>query len=233
MSLYFDEIGLVSNVPGVINPRQYISSYIDGDDFRTCPVTAEDYTLTQATTGTMALSAGADNGVLLLDSNSATSTQGAQMQRVAASFIPKAGRKIWYETYIKVADTGALATAGEIFVGLAEIDTTIIGSSAVSTANHIGFSSVTDDGVLLANCEKAGAGDTDTGTTIAEDTWVRLGFKVTGVTSVDFFVNGVYVSSHVTANIPIVALAPSFVMQSSGTTDPIMHIDSWICQQTR
>uniref|UniRef100_A0A6M3XKT1 Uncharacterized protein n=1 Tax=viral metagenome TaxID=1070528 RepID=A0A6M3XKT1_9ZZZZ len=231
--MYFKNMGLQVQSPGILNPVDINDVYFDFDDFQKCPVTAEDYTLTQASTGTMALSAGADNGVLLLDCNSATTTQGAQIQRVAASFTPKAGRTIWFETRIKVADTGSLATAGEIFAGLAEIDTTIIGTSAVSTSNHIGFSSVTDNGVLLANSEKADTGDTGTGTTIAEDTYVVLGFKVNGVTDIEFYVNGTLTDKHVTASIPIVALAPSFVMQSSGTTDPIMHIDYWTCMQTR
>jgi hypothetical protein len=231
--MYFKNLGVQVQCPGFVNPVDLNDVFMDGDDFQKCPVTAEDYTLTQATQGTMALSAGADNGVLLLDCNSSTTTQGANMQRIAAQFTPKADRDIWFEARVKVADTGALATAGEIFVGLSEIDTTIIATSVVSPSNFIGFSSVTDDGVLLSNSEKADAGTTSTGATIAEDTWITLGFHVTGVSTIDFFVNGVNVATHTTANIPIVALAPSFVMQSSGTTDPIMHIDYWTCIQTR
>jgi hypothetical protein len=231
--MYFKNLGMQVQCGGILNPVDINDVYFDYDDFQKCPVTAEDYTLTQATTGAMALSAGADNGVLELDSNSATTTQGANLQRIAASFTPKAGRTIWFETRLKIADTGSLATCGEIFAGLAAMDTTIIGTSAVSTSNHIGFSSVTDNGILLSNSEKADAGTTSTGTTIAEDTYVTLGFKVEGLDTIDFYVNGVLVATHVTANIPIVALAPSFVMQSSGTTDPIMHIDYWACMQTR
>ena len=227
----FEDIGLLSKCEGVISPRQYISSFIDGDDFVTSPIDDEDYAFTNATAGTMALDPAAENGVLLLDSASTTAAQGAQIQRPAASFKPKAGRKIWFETRVKVADT---ATGPELFIGLAEIDTTIIASSAVSTENHIGFSSVTDDNVLLANSEKATAGTTATGTTAVEATWVTLGIKVDGLDKVSFYVDGDIVSQiTTTANIPIVELAPSFVCQSGGTTDPILHIDYWICQQTR
>jgi hypothetical protein len=234
--MYFKNLGVQVQVPGILNGVDMSDVYFDYDDFQKCPVTAEDYTLTQATQGTMALSAGADNGVLLLDSNSSTTQQGANMQRIASSFTPKAGRTIWFEARVKVADTGTLATAGEIFVGLSAINTAIIASSAVAVAanNFIGFSSVTDNGVLLSNCCKVAANETGTGTTIAEDTWVTLGFKVNGVTDVVFYVNGVPVATQDSSDyIPIVALAPSFVMQSSGTTDPIMHIDYWMCMQTR
>ena len=232
--MYFKNLGLQAQCGGVLNPVDIGDVYYDYDDFQKTPVTAEDYTLTQATTGAMALSAGAENGVLELDCASSTNTQGANLQRMAASFTPKAGRNIWFEAKVKIADTGtALETSGEIFVGLSEMDTTIIDSGAVSPSNFIGFSSVTDNGVLLANSEKANTGTTSSACTIADDTYVTLGFKVNGLDTIVFYVNGSVVAVHETANIPIVALAPSFVMHSSGTTDPIMYIDYWACMQTR
>jgi hypothetical protein len=86
---------------------------------------------------------------------------------------------------------------------------------------------------LLANAEKASIGATTTGVTIKNDTWVTLGFKVSGLNYITFFVNGVQVSSLPTANIPIVVLSPTFVCQSGGTDQPVLHIDYWVCQQTR
>jgi hypothetical protein len=62
--------------------------------------------------------------------------------------------------------------------------------------------------------------------TFVDDAWVKLGFKVTGTTKVEFFVNGVLVGT-ITANIPTTELRPSLVCQSGGTTDPIVHID-WL-----
>lgn len=233
--MYFKNIGVQVQCPGILNPVNINDVFLDSDDFVKAPITAEDYTLTAATQGTMALSAGADNGVLLLDCNSSTTTQGANMQRIASSFTPKAGRDIWFEARVKIADTGSLATCGEIFVGLSAINTAIIATSAVTATdnNFIGFSSVTDNGVLLTNSCKVAAVTTGTGATIAEDTWITLGFHISGLDTIDFYVNGVNTATHTTAYIPIVALAPSFVMQSSGTTDPIMHIDYWTCMQTR
>ena len=226
-----DKFGLIGKIPGVATPLQYEDFFLDGDDFVTTPVDDEDYAFTNATAGTMALDPAAANGVLLLDSNSTTVTQGAQIQRPAASFLPVAGRTIWFETRLKLVDT---YDDCQFFAGLAEIDTTIIGSSAVSTANHIAFTCVTNDGILLSNAEKAGANTTGVGTTLAEDTWVVLGIKVNGLTDITYYVDGVAVNKITTvANIPIVAMAPSFVCQTGGTADVIMHIDYWKCQQTR
>jgi len=226
-----DKFGLIGKIPGVANPLQYEDFFLDGDDFVTTPIDDEDYAFTNATAGTMALDPSAPNGVLLLDSASDTVRQGAQIQRPAAQIKPVAGRTIWFETRLKLVDT---YDDCEFFAGLAELDTTIIATSAVSTANHIAFTCVTNDGVLLSNTEKAGAGTTGAGTTLAEDTWVTLGIKVNGLTDITYYVNGVAVSKISTAaNIPIVALSPSFVCQSGGTADVIMHLDYWKCQQTR
>lgn len=189
-----------------------------------------EYVLTQATQGTAAISTAAP-GVLELDSNSTTATQGATLQRVKSAFVPAAGKTLWFETKIKVVDTYDKA---ELFIGLSELDTTLIATSANSSANHIGWQCVTDNGVLLFTSEKAGTGTTSAAVTLSEATYVRLGFKVDGVTSVQQYINGVAVgTAHATANIPIVALYPSFVCQSGGTNDPILHIAGYRVFQLR
>ena len=227
-----DKFGLTGKIPGVVDALQYEDMFLDGDDFVKTPVTAEDYVITNATAGTAALDAAAQNGVILLDSNSTTATQGIQIQRTAAQFVPAAGRTILFETRVKIADT---ATGPELFLGLANIDTTIIASSVVSTTSHVGFSSITDNNVLLGLAEKAGVAATGvTTTTLVDDTWATLGFKINGLTDITYYVNGAAVNKISTAiNIPTVAMAPSFVCQSGGTTDPILHIDWWKCQSTR
>ena len=192
---------------------------------------SNDWTLTQATTGAAALST-AEGGVLELDSGSSTATQGANLQRTGGPFlVPQAGFDIYAEFSFKIVDTYDKA---EIFVGLSEVDTTIIATSANSSANHIGWQCVTDDGVLLFTSEKASTGDTGAAATIAEATYVKLGFYVNGVTSITQYVNGVATgTAKATANIPIVKMVPSFVCQSGGTNDPIMHIRPFTIFQVR
>jgi hypothetical protein len=227
-----DKFGLIGKIPGVANPVMFEDFFLDGDDFVTQQITAEDYTETNATAGTALIDATGDNGVLLLDSASSTATQGVQIQRIAANFVPKAGRSIWFETRVKITDT---ATGPQMFLGLANIDSTIIASSLVTTTSHIGFSSITDDNALLGLSEKAGVAATGVNTTtLVNNTWATLGFIVNGLTDITFYVNGAAVSKITTVTaIPAVALAPSFVCQSGGAVDPIMHLDYWKCQQTR
>jgi hypothetical protein len=192
--------------------------------------TTGDYVLTQATQGTAAISTAAP-GVLELDSNSSTSTQGANLQRVKAVFLPAAGKDIWFETTLKIVDTYDKV---ELFAGLSEVRTAIIASSANASENHIGWHCVTDNGVLLFSAAKATVGATKAAATIAEDTYIKLGFRVKGVTEIEQYINGVLTSTnHVTANIPVLALVPSFVCQSAGTNDPIMHIKGFRAFQLR
>lgn len=180
-----------------------------------------EWVLTQATAGTGAISA-VDPGTLVLDSNSSTDTQGVQVQRVKSLVIPLAGRTIWMEWEAKIADTPAFC---QYFGGVSEVDTSIIATSVNSSANHIGFETVTEDGIVIFAGEKAGARDTiAAAVTLVDDTWVRFGFKVNGVTSIEAFVNRVSIGSLATANVPVVAMYPSFVCQTAGTNDPILHV---------
>ena len=185
-------------------------------------VVTDEWVLTQSTTGTAAVSTAASH-VLELDSGSTTVVQGPQILRIGGPFIiPVAGQIVYAEFEVKVVDTFDKA---ELFIGLSEVDTTIIATSANSSANHVGWQCVTDDGVLLFTSEKAGTGDTGAAATIAEATYIRLGFVINGITSVTQFINGVESgTAKVTANVPIVKLVPSFVCQSGGTNDPILHI---------
>lgn len=204
-----------------------------------------------ATAGTFALISnnGTGNhlfgGIAALDSASSTVVQGVQIQLCEAGgvageqFIPQANSDIFFECRFMVADMTAGSTGPETFLGLCENDATIIGSSALSTANHLGLSSITDDGVLIDVAEKAGAaasGSTRlslaTAATPGAALWHKFGMHIKGVTTVDYYTDGVKTKDvNATANIPIVALSPAFVCQSDGTVDPILYLDWVRCYQ--
>lgn len=193
--------------------------------------TTGDYVGTQATAGTGAISTAAP-GVLEVDCNSTTQGQGFQIQRVKSAFVPAAGKHIWAEFKFKVVDTFDKV---QIFVGLAESDTSIIASGAISTANHVGLLGIASNaGTLVLAGAKASTATTTTGTAIAEDTYIKYGLYFNGVTSVTQYINGVASSSTLaTANIPVVALYPSFVCQTDGTNDPILHLQGYRIFQLR
>ena len=55
-------------------------------------------------------------------------------------------------------------------------------------------------------------------------------FLFDGLTKITPYVNG-EAKTTVTSDIPIVALTPTLVCQSGGTTDPIMSVDWVACYQ--
>jgi hypothetical protein len=190
-----------------------------------------DYVLTQATAGTAAIST-VYPGTLSIDSGSTTTQQGPNVQRVKSAFIPAAGKDIWAEFYVSF--TGVDALNVEAAIGLFEIDTSVIASSLVSTANGVGWTTLTDDGVLLFNTEKASAAATRAATTIVSATKLRLGFYINGVTSITQFINGVPTGTDTaTANIPIVAIYPTLCVLSAGTDQPVLHSHGYRIFQLR
>lgn len=214
--------------------RNYDQGWLFEDDFCGDHDLTNRYTATQATAGTFLIT-DAEGGVADADCNSTTVTQGINVQAsstVGERFLPQADDIIYFEARVKATDFTPDSTGPEFFLGLSVIDTSIIADSANSSANHIGFESVTDDGVLLFHSESAGSrSSTTTPKTLANATYVNLGFKVTGTSLIEVFVDGVKFGETITSNIPTTEMVPSLVCQSDGTVDTIVSIDWWRCAQ--
>ena len=178
---------------------------------------------TQATSGT-SVQGVLTGGTLKLDAGATTAHQGIQVQRTGGYVIPAAAKQIWFECKLK---TSVLTL--EFLAGLATVSTTLISAGAISgAADLIGFSSVTGDGVILPQAIKASTAATiATSNTLVAGTYVRLGFVVTGLSQVDYYVNGTLSKTMSTGstNIPVSILTPSFVCQTSGTSQPVIDID--------
>lgn len=197
--------------------------------------TTGDWVLTQATTGSAAMST-TIAGTLAIDSGSTTAAQGAQIQRVKSMFIPAAGKDIWAEFYISLTATTPPVTKGQIYAGLAAIDTTIIASGSQSTNNRIGWQIETAGNLQMTfTCDKAGTATTKTGPLLVAATKVRLGFRYDGTAdTVQQYINGAASGTAVaTANIPKLAMYPSFVCQSDGTDQPILNVHGYRIFQYR
>lgn len=230
--------GITSKLWRDFNPAAIINDPGAGilihEDYHTVGTTAEDYTLVQATTGTFAIDVGTSEfGNALLDSASGTAAQGANLQYKDQSVTAAAGRVIYFETRLKITD--ASGAGAELFAGLSVIETAILATSAKAATEHAGFYSVTDDSILLFGiCETTTADvTTAVGTmvpgTAGVGTYIRLGFRINGLDSVEIYVNGTEKTAEqdtlAKTSIPDGLICPSFVCQSDGTTDPIMHID--------
>ena len=202
------------------------------DDFLAFDDASARWLLTQASAGTVAMDVAAQGGVLLMDSNSTTNNQGVQIQMggaiAASSFIASAASKIYYEARVKIADIGS--TTCQMFAGLAEVDASVFASAANSTANHIGFEAINTTAMGIHSEKATSRSSTAAVHTVVDDDYVKLGFVVDGLTKITPFVNGV-AQTAITSDIPILGMTPTFVCHSSGTTDPILHVDWVACYQ--
>jgi hypothetical protein len=193
--------------------------------------TTGDWVATTVTAGSAIISTTVP-GALLMDSGDSTIHHGIQIQRVKVCFIPAANKSLWFEATVNVGT----ALTGEYFVGLADVDTTVIGTGTLHAINCIGWSSTTGDGVMLFGATKASTSSTPaTGVTLVVGTAVALGFFYDGVKdTVQQYINGVAVGAAIaTADIPKVAIYPSLVCQSSGTTETTLTVSAMRAFQLR
>lgn len=200
----------------------------DSDDF--VSLVTGKYTATQATAGTFAL-IDALYGVAAADAGSTTDGQGINVQlntTVGELYVPTANDEIYFECRMRHVDSVS-ASPADLFIGLSVIDTTMIASSANTSANHIGFESVSEDGVLAFVNEASGTRTSNAAVkTLVANTWTKLGFRVVGTTKILAYVDGVLVAT-VTTNIPTTEMVPTIVCQASGTAaaNPTIDVD-WL-----
>ncbi len=207
--------------------RSGIGGYLYEDEFDWY-IAASRYVLTQATAGTFAQDATAEGGVCLANAGSTTTRQGPNLQATGAGIKLSADSLVALEARVKLT---ANTTAPHFLLGLFEVDTTLVASSLL-TSGGIGFSSLVDANKISAVCATASyAANTfvDSGKTfaVADQPWIQLGLRVEhGVAR--FYIDGDKVAE-INTNLPAstVLLVPSLVVQSGGTTQPIVAID-WL-----
>lgn len=155
----------------------------------------------------------------------ATEDEGIQMQTDGEIFLPAADNDIWFECEVQGNDI----TQVDWFMGLCTTDTTVIASNP---ADVIGF--WTHDGDVNIDFEvsaTAGAGaPVDTLVDLSNDTAVRLGFWVKGLTSVTPYINGVAnttATSTTVVNIPAVEMTMTFACLTGETAANRLDINWW------
>lgn len=201
------------------------------------PPTLNGWTCTQGgnTLGLLRLIAGI-GGHLEIDSESTTQHEGLTMQQTIAPWKLAANKDLWFEAKITVVDTFDKI---ELFVGIAKIDGTLIKNDGDldTGSDYVGFGiETTGAGVVsLYECKDA-AELSDIVVTIEENTAIRLGFKITGTTAIQAYVNSaeVALTNVIASGIPTTdALAISFVCQTDGTNDPLLQVDWVKCIQLK
>jgi hypothetical protein len=204
-----------ANLPVANDPNTvcYYNDFLFAQDY-----SASDWTVTETQAGaTQAIAADELNGALLL-TNSAADDDVNQLQSAEEWIKLSAGKRVWFETKIKVSD----ATQSDIFVGFATTDTTII----AGTTDSVGFRKA-DGSTAVEALTEDNTSETSTASvhTLADATYVTLGFAWDGISKVKFYVNRALAATH-TANIEQTnKLALTYTLQNGEAVAKTMTID--------
>ena len=168
-------------------PTKFHTYYEDFDYY-----VAGNWTVTETQAGaTQALTDG--DGGLLLITNTAADNDLVSLQKVGESYRFASGKELFFEARFKVSD----ATQSDVVVGLQITDATPLDvSDGVFFIKADGSTSVS----LLV--EKNGTATTTSVATMADDTFISLGFYYDGASSIQYSVNGVVGGTSVTTNLP-------------------------------
>jgi hypothetical protein len=206
----------------------YFNDYLGEIDV----TTADGYVITQVTSGGIAGVTDEDGGVLLVDSQgNASADDGVNVQLTNCMFKPAAGRTIRFEARVKFNDNSALTS--QFAIGLAGVDTTLIAAGVLDDVVdkalwfHHGATTADKMSVCAARTSAEDI-DADKATTV-DDTYIKLGFVINGITSIQWYADGVLVhTSSVAANIPNAVMCLSYVAQTEGAAkDAEMSVD-WV-----
>ena len=196
------------------------------------PTTAMGYTVTQVNSGAISTVADEDGGVLLVDSAGHNAADdGVNVQLTNCMFKPVAGRTIRFEARVKFNDNSA--NINQFAIGLAGVDTTVLAAGILDDTVdkalwcHIAATTADKMSVVAARTTAEDV-DVDKATTV-DDTYIKLGFVIDGVTSIAWYANGVLVhTSAEAANIPNAVMCLTYVSQTEGTSaDSEMSVD-WV-----
>lgn len=188
------------------------------DDFDT--YAAGDWVVTETQAGaTQALTAG-DGGLLLL-TNSAADDDLVALQKTPAAFTFTAGKKTFFRCRFKVSD----ATQSDLVIGLQVVDTT-----PLDVTDGVYFLKADGSTAVSAICRKnATTGSTSASsiTTLADDTFVTLGFAYDGEGTVAYEVNGNVVGSLNASStyLPDTTCTVSFALQNGEGAAKTMTVD--------
>jgi hypothetical protein len=165
------------------------------------------------------------NGILSLisggsenDGNNMQLGGSGDSETIGESFAPAAGKNLWFETRISGNDVDQ----NDIFVGLSVQDTAVVASLGQA---YIGFYSVDESAALNFASAAASVASTSLGiTTLADATYIKLGFKVTSTDKVEAYINDVLTAT-ITTSIPTELMKLTFAHLTGEGSANELNID--------
>lgn len=197
---------------GMPSPTKF-HTYMEDFDY----YVAGDWTVTETDSGaTQALTDG--DGGLLLVTNTAADNDLVGIQKKGESFRFASGKKLFFEARFKVSD----ATQSDLAIGLQITDTT-----PLDITDGVFFIKADGSTSVSFSVEKNNTATTTASVaTMANDTFITLGFNYDGGSVMEYCVNGVVAGTSVTTNLPDDEdLAISFALQNGEAAAKTMTVD--------
>lgn len=205
---------------------EYFNHYLGPIDV----TTGDGYAITQVTSGAISGVATEEGGVLLVSSGgNASADDGVNVQLKNCMFKAAANRKIWFEAKVKMSVT----ENDQYYIGLAGVQTALIAGGVlddtVDKCGFFGHPSATTNRLASVFSRGADQDGTEDVVTTVDDTYVKLGFTITGLSEVRFYANGVVVEIGSTAaKVPNAVMCLSYVAQVEQTSaDAELSVD-WV-----
>lgn len=188
------------------------------DDFH--QYVAADWTITDTGVNTRALATSAPCvGGVLLTTLANADDNASSMQRVGHAFVPTPGSIIYFEARYQISE----ATESDFLIGLVATDTT-----PLANANGIYFRKDDGDTNLDFETNASSTASTETGiATVAANTYLKIAYRVTGTSLVEYYVNDVK-QGEFNTNIPTVPLRVTIHTQDGDTGATVGAITSSI-----
>lgn len=190
--------------------------------------TAGDWTITTVEAGASAATEAltdADGGVLLITNDSADDDSDF-FNKVGESFKFESGKKLWFKARFKVSD----ATQSDFVMGLQITDTT-----PLDVSDGVFFQKDDGDASLDFHVEKNGTATSASAVaTVADDTYLTVGFYYDGDSSIKYYINDVHTGTSVTTNLPDdEELTISFGIQNGAAASKTMSVDYILAAKER
>ena len=179
--------------------------------------TAGDWTVTETdANATQALTDG--DGGLLLITNTAADNDLVALQKKGESFLFASGKRLFFEARFKVND----ATESDVVMGLRITD-----ASPLDVTDGVFFIKADGSTSVSLLVEKNNTATTTSSVaTMADDTFITLGFAYDGASTIEYSVNGAVTGTSVTTNLPNdEVLTVSFAIQNGAAAAKTMTID--------
>lgn len=182
--------------------------------------TAGDWTNTATGSPTNAIVAGDGGWLSML--NSASSADLNSLQLKVATFAITAGKEAWFKARLKTSS----ATNAALIVGLIQTTTT-----PLTVTNGVYFSKAAASTSLTLKATASSTTSTVTAATMADDTFITIGWHYNGSSLIQVYINGNRVASVPTTNLPSSALNLT-IAESNGTAAAITTTVDYVVAST-